>query len=109
MNKKNKKEEIIIDSDDSAELIRQELAKPPSYARLHCSSITKNQDDSFSDKKPKVTPSSVASRSLLNSSAKKHRSYSSDEESIQKPRKLNRLHCGVTHNQFYFLFNKTAT
>ena len=74
-----------VASDDSAELIKQELAKPPAYAKLHLSSsITKKYDDTY-EFTPHVTPSSTIAPSMSDfAKSNKHSfvddSYFSDED-----------------------------
>ena len=53
-----------VGSDESAELIKQELAKPPDYAKLHwSSSITKKYNETY-EFTPHVTPSSTITPSM---------------------------------------------
>ena len=74
-----------VASDDSAELIKQELAKPPDYAKLHLSSsITKNSNDTY-EFTPHVTPSSTIAPSMSGvTKSNKHSfvddSYFSDDD-----------------------------
>ena len=83
--RKSDSEENDVASDDLAELIKQELAKPPAYAKLHLSSsITKNSNDTY-EFTPHVTPSSTIAPSMSGvTKSNKHSfvddSYFSDED-----------------------------
>ena len=94
--RKSDSEENNVASDDSAELIKQELAKPPAYAKLHLSSsITKKYDDTY-EFTPHVTPSSTIAPSMSDvAKSNKHyfvdESYFSDEDaSCYKPRRAKK-------------------
>ena len=108
-----KRNEEYPPSDDSAEIIRQELEKAPDYATLH--TITKNSDNSFSfcDQHTKITPSSTTTAS--NSVAKWYNKrslvdskFSDDDDNFVPSKKKSRrpINCTLhSSNQFHFLFN----
>ena len=94
-NKASATDNELGSDDDSADLIRQELAKPPSYAKLHySSSITKNNNNSFGyHSHTNVTPSSTVAHSASKRCNSNDASYFSDSDSWQTKPKARKRAC----------------
>ena len=92
---------VLRSDDDSAELIRQELAKPPNYAKLHYPlSITKNNDNSFGyHNHTNVTPSSTVAHSASKRCTSNDISYFSDSDSWQTKPKARKRACRNHRNR----------